>query len=569
MSVHRPAALALVFMAAWRPALAQPRPVLTSPASSFELRQPSAAIVTSDRVPLVVSDLAGADDWERVRFLRQVGATWVPIGDDADAARAIDASPRNHLHGATPRWSAEWDLGALSEGPHRLRVEAVGRDGTVGAFETDVSFDRTPPLPSFVNVVSGQRVSGVFTFQATTADEDVAFGQLDVYLASQASATQQGVGNVRQAEVGGTSNNGGRMFCAPTAAANALQRLNQANPMLFGTSTTQQVADMIASAMQTNPVTGTSGGTAPSLFDSTGGNLAAGLRAWLTSRGLGCDNAMGYTVTVVVRPTFAQYDAQIRAGQAVLVAISDVDGKGNPVGAHVLTGTGTSPGAHGTPNRAAFVDPRTGTSTGATGWSDPSGAGNVSRLDLNGGRAVLGMVYVCPKEDADAAPAGSPGSDGEIVRIEEGLVTPGVSDYGTWDTAMVHDGFYLVRATARDAAGNQGSALALVHVDNLDPEPALTGVGASGVLAGRLALGVEDLAASEDASILEITLEPEGGDFGVLVGRDDDSSDGLSVDVVTARLPQGPGTLRATVTDAGGRVGTGALAVTVASHGRP
>ncbi len=194
-----------------------------------------------------------------------------------------------------------------------------------------VQVDSVPSIPTFTNLTPLQPVSGTFDFVLAAPDAEPVSLSLALRLSTRRGRrfNQRGLGSERQEDVSRNAATGCNNNCGPTAAKNALHRLAELDPRIYAHPTaadrTLRMARRLAETMMTDIETGT-------LFD----DVVSGLRQYLTERGVGCENATGYTVTEfrmrtreggnTLRPAGAtfdwdEYEEEMRGEEAVSLLI--------------------------------------------------------------------------------------------------------------------------------------------------------------------------------------------------------------------------------------------------------
>lgn len=133
----------------------------------------------------------------------------------------------------------------------------------------------------------------------------------------------------------------------------------------------------------------------------------------------------------------------------------------------------------------------------------------------------------------------------------------------SWDSTNVANGSHVIRALARDAAGNVGqSAPVTVTVANTTPqEPSAPTVTITAPAPGATVTGTVTVTASVSAAVAGVRFTLDGANLGA-----EDTSAPYAVSWVTSSATNAQHTLRAIARSAGGQTSTsGAVVVTVAN----
>lgn len=471
-----------------------PNPYFTSPSNDefMATLDPGLVKVYDNFVDVRVIDLTEENDITHTLFeFSWDGVEWFSIEDDYnDGFEGIQFSgdngqaSTNALGGSG--WNAIWDTTPLEEGYYFLRATLYDQATQQATTEIMVHYDPTPPFinldqePTVNEKILGP-LSGTVFFNATTMDEDPALFILEYINASRPLIDQQGLGDASQENVGPSNTQGTPQtdddqnnFCAPTSAANALWRLAQNDPAFLNNnaggqySNATEMAKQLANDTKTDPVNGTATD-----------DFTNGLKKYLKDRNLdGNYTVKPHIAKVGSRgPWWSDVGEALRQGEAVIMLK-------------------VQPGVDGTVGTSDDVGHY---EAGKDAHPYPGGGGEVSVRDPEGPTDKSGQVKVVPKnngfegiwfdEDGDGEE-----DDGEVwYLIAFWEVSPNNSytwglqkveythlgeDFNPSDgfsvpveTQLIHDGFYLFRATMHDATGNVGMNRTTVYINNHAPNP--------------------------------------------------------------------------------------------------
>ena len=146
--------------------------------------------------------------------------------------------------------------------------------------------------------------------------------------------------------------------------------------------------------------------------------------------------------------------------------------------------------------------------------------------------------------------------------------TPGDGFTAGFDTTLLGDGLYDVRARATDVGGNPGtSAPRTTRVDNTQPTGSIT-APAGGATVGGPAVQLTAAAADGGSGVVSVTFEVKPFGAGAFAAVGTDTGAPYTVNWDSTAAPDGVAEIRALVTDAAGNVRTTAVvSVTVDSTG--
>jgi chitodextrinase len=122
-------------------------------------------------------------------------------------------------------WSIDWNTTGLAEGIYSVRVTMTDNIGQQGYFKKSLYYDPTPPMPELYQPSDGEEIRGVVTFEANTTASDIECMTLEYLNSSKPYVDQDDLGNLEQEKVGPNGKDGKNHFCEPTATANALWRI--------------------------------------------------------------------------------------------------------------------------------------------------------------------------------------------------------------------------------------------------------------------------------------------------------------------------------------------------------
>ncbi|MFQ6093788.1 MAG: thrombospondin type 3 repeat-containing protein, partial [bacterium] len=459
-------------------------------------------------------------------------AIWWPIGLDT-----VWATPPDSLTGAVTDgffgWDFRCDWTGMAEGVYYLKVTLTDSSGQEWVAVQDIYFEPTPPIPRSVQPAYLQEISGVHPFSVETDDDDVLSLRMEYLVGSHVYHSQNGLGNLTQ---------GHSPTCAATAAANALNRLNSADDgsLFGGTDSTDLAAARNALISDI--------GRPP-----TEDNIRAGLNKFLKRRGLGCSNDGGYTVSDPIRrPTWEQYNDQIRRGEAVILLIGRSRGGSDLDNGHAVAGAGADADPSTGYTGAAVNDPNTGYSTGGIPWrTDRNGWGHIQMP--SGWRTVWSMITVSSKQDSVNRSDVYEFNDEPYCHV---FTDNNSSDgfQGDWNTNDVRDGFHYVRLEMADEAGLVGRSYTFVYVNNHDPLPILKEPDPAVPFSGVVDLVITDGLESEDLKVVSASYF-DGIDWTPIGEDTTQQDDGWRIPWDTRPLPDGPYQVQILGQDFGGRQG--------------
>jgi hypothetical protein len=481
------------------------------------------------------------------------------------------------------------------------------RIGQIGEHQREVYYDPTPPIPRIDSPSYKEKINGSAEFSVTTADEDIVHWNLEYYNGSAPSFNQEGLGDVEQDQVGPDGKDGKPRYCAPTAAANSLWRLAQANANLTnGTDAKgnswsdyihKNIKDLIKK-YKDDPAykkeiedfyddNYSAPGfqyTGESYFDNEGNLNEVGLAMILACK-MGTDpnngtkvemvdkgikdflkeegvlveenvsakNGVGYTFTSyrIGSESGAQwehYEEEMRKNESVTITIYKYKGNGpdgipgtaddeTEGGGHDLSGKDGRP--HNATHHIASFRDTNGADIEVRWWDNMIFYGGAWYI-------VYEVRSVSLQTTVGWIPIGETTSPQNII----------------WDTTEVHNGFYVVRATMTDDAGNIGRDTIVVEVDNTIPMPEIINPSDGDMISGTVYIVVEEISGQADVDYCDFEHSIDGSTW-TYIGTDKDGGDGWSISWDTTEVECGNYFIRATMVDVGGDEGYNMIEVTV------
>ena len=162
--------------------------------------------------------------------------------------------------------------------------------------------------------------------------------------------------------------------------------------------------------------------------------------------------------------------------------------------------------------------------------------------------------------------------NGNEDEADGGWILIGVDEDGSdgwwvdWDTVALPDCCYIIRATMEDASGQTGSTQVHVALSNHPPQPVITNPADGDILSGTVSIKEEDTSFDEGRDIIANIFEyyydancngeVDDGNEWMLIGIDEDGSDGWRVEWDTTELPDCCYIIRATMVDKHGLEGS-------------
>ena len=223
-------------------------------------------------------------------------------------------------------------------------------------------------------------------------------------------------------------------------------------------------------------------------------------------------------------------------------------------GSHTLAATVTDSGG------------RTATSSITATVSNGASALRVAMTTPSAGATVSGVVWVTVWVDGATAPSTVTLSvSGTVVKSQTSSSMPMTLD---WDSRLTSDGIKTLTVSARDAAGNTGSASLSVTVANgTTPPPPLTARFTSpangATVSGTVTVGMEVGGASGASNTFRLTID------GTLASTQTVAGTTASFAWNTSALANGSHTLALSASDAAGRTVTATITVTVQNTTSP
>ncbi|OLD96931.1 MAG: hypothetical protein AUG80_12850 [Candidatus Rokubacteria bacterium 13_1_20CM_4_68_9] len=236
------------------------------------------------------------------------------------------------------------------------------------------------------------------------------------------------------------------------------------------------------------------------------------------------------------------------------VTASFVGGLSVAITAHTLAATVTDSGG------------RTATSSITATVSNGASALRVAMTTPSAGATVSGVVWVTVWVDGATAPSTVTLSvSGTVVKSQTSSSMPMTLD---WDSRLTSDGTKTLTVSARDAAGNTGSASLSVTVANgTTPPPPLTARFMSpangATVSGTVTVGMEVGGASGASNTFRLTID------GTLASTQTVAGTTASFAWNTSALANGSHTLALSASDAAGRTVTATITVTVQNTTSP
>jgi|GEM_PF-5457109 len=414
------------------------------------------------------------------------GVNWTYVGVDYDGSEPTIGGELARASDWGDGWSVYWDTSDMEEGLYHIRVEMYGLEG-IGATQISVYLDPTPPLPEIRTPPDEDVVCGSVQLSTYSDDEDISR-----VLWEYSNKTQYYEKDIEEKiQFHYCRNIDGRNLseacCGPTSAASCLKYwATHGYPDITGNGTINQsqLVNGLAKLMRTDE-----NGT-------TDSNFKKGIEDYLNERGCGCNNPNGLRVGVETnksRLTFARYRDELEANREDVLWGYEWNYNNNTTGHWVVgrsvNNTRRSDGSH----EVAIMCPTFGNVSNVSMYDN----GTLYRPDVvSRWRYPSMMVTVSEK-----------GSYESSVWVEIANVTDPAGGWAaTWDTTETADGYYFIRATAVDRAGNEGTDTIVVRVDNaaLPPKGDLNGDGettaADAVIALAIAAGSHPFNALADVS---------------------------------------------------------------------
>ncbi|MHC1574731.1 MAG: dockerin type I domain-containing protein [Candidatus Methanogasteraceae archaeon] len=414
------------------------------------------------------------------------GVNWTYISVDCDGSEPTVGGELARASDWGDGWSVYWDTSDMEEGLYHIRVEMYGLEG-IGAAQISIYLDPTPPMPEIRTPLDEDVVCGSVQLSTYSADEDISR-----VLWEYSNKTQYYEKDIeKKIQFHYCRNIDGRnlseVCCGPTSAASCLKYWathGYSSITGNGTINQSQLVNRLARLMKTDE-----NGT-------TDSNFKKGIEDYLNERGCGCSNPHGLRVGVETnksRLTFARYRDELEANREDVLWGYEWNYNNNTTGHWVVgksvNNTRRADGSH----EVDIMCPTFGNVSNVSMYDN----GTLYRPDVMGRwRYPSIMVTVSEK-----------GSYESPVWVEIANVTDPAGGWAaTWDTTDIADGYYFIRATAVDRAGNEGTDTMVVRVDNaaLPPKGDLNGDGeitaADAVIALAIAAGSYPFDALADVS---------------------------------------------------------------------
>ena len=433
------------------------------------------------------------EDVTSVAFEYSANATdWNVIGTDTDP-RPDPPITEDPISGVVPGysgWNVIWDTSALSEGKYSVRATVSHSSGPPSQGIREVYFTPAPPTPQILGPAFLEVVRGRFEVSATTSSPSIQSMDLEILAGSDGRVEQKGF-NLGS----GSSDLWPSSFCAPSGAAQAIWRLAGKNKGLLtvgegaaavidqgkkkygleGFPDGEFVQEgkltfkglMVVLAVMMGTETQEKNGATPI------GNIKTGIEKFLKQQKLNCQNADGYTVKHLFKPTFQQYETELRQGESLIInqAKWKNSGRDQKAGtrddgteeAHVVVGADSAADPGKKENKASFLDTCAGQDLGEWNWRDnDANAGGFSTISSDLWQyQITDLFSISPKNKKDI-PDDTPG-----VPVPGGTDRDGGDGWRVpSDSSDIDDGFYLLGVTMTDAAGNWGQDFTTVYVNN-------------------------------------------------------------------------------------------------------
>jgi len=359
------------------------------------------------------------------------GQCWHLIGEDDDGtATTFSTTENTYQHNW---WHVKWDLSPYKweyqEGWYLVRATMIDREENIGEDVIEVYFDPTPPIPQLEGLEDHTVFLGPREISCATLDEDIASVVWEVQ--PKLLYYTKGIPHLDQHDYGVGQANNGNMYCAPTGSAACLKwwsdhgytKLTEdldGNPL-----TDTGLVEGLADAMGTSSISGTSGA-----------GIFAGLRQWITDRGL----LLTVTEHATINPTTIRNELENCKEDVILGILW------NTGGGHIVTANSIAnfTNADGTTD-IDVMNPWVGGIVDIT--MEPNG--DVHWPGKNGVQDAALMATVSPIRVQMARIPWIP--IGEELTIQ-------------WDPTQFKPGLYLLRATMTDRMGNQCSSQIVARV---------------------------------------------------------------------------------------------------------
>lgn len=407
---------------------------------------PSSNSLVYDNTTIWAGEASGRDV-SYARFSYSVdGVNWTYIGVDDDGSEPTVGGELARASDWGDGWSVYWDTPCMEEGLYYIRVEMYGLEG-IGTAQISVYLEPTPPIPEIRTPLCEDVVCGSVQLSTYSADEDVSR-----VLWEYSNKTEYYEKDIEEKiqfhycrNISGK--NLSRVCCGPTAAASCLKYWDvhgYSNITGNGTVNQSELVERLARLMGTD-----ANGTKDS-------NFKKGIEDYLKECGYGCDNPHGLKVGIETnksRLTFARYRDELEANREDVLWGYEWDNntRGHWVTGRSVNNTRRADGSH----EVDIMCPTYGNVSNVSMYEN----GSLYRPDVNGWRNASVMVTVSEKGSFE-----SPGWV-EITNV----TSPAGGWAATWDTTEVADGYYFIRATMVDEAGNEGGDIIVIRVDNAPP----------------------------------------------------------------------------------------------------
>ena len=407
---------------------------------------PSSNSLVYDNITLWAGEASGRDvSYARFSYSAD-GVNWTYIGVDDDGSEPTVGGELARASDWGDGWSVYWDTPCMEEGLYYIRVEMYGLEG-IGTAQISVYLEPTPPIPEIRTPLCEDVVCGSVQLSTYSADEDVSR-----VLWEYSNKTEYYEKDIEEKiqfhycrNISGK--NLSRVCCGPTAAASCLKYWDvhgYSNITGNGTVNQSELVERLARLMGTD-----ANGTKDS-------NFKKGIEDYLKECGYGCDNPHGLKVGIETnksRLTFARYRDELEANREDVLWGYEWDNntRGHWVTGRSVNNTRRADGSH----EVDIMCPTYGNVSNVSMYEN----GSLYRPDVNGWRNASVMVTVSEKGSFE-----SPGWV-EITNV----TSPAGGWAATWDTTEVADGYYFIRATMVDEAGNEGGDIIVIRVDNAAP----------------------------------------------------------------------------------------------------
>ena len=414
--------------------------------------------------------------------------------------------------------SITWDSTSVGDGPVQLQVRATDPAGnTTTSAQTTVTVDNNAPSPTVDD--PGAAISGTPMLSAST-DADTATVAFEERV--QGAATWTSLATV------------GPPFHTPFATGSLTDGTYELRAIATdgaghtGTSPVRTVVvdNTLPTGSITQPSAGQIIGGPNSQLQATASDAGAGVQSVEYQYTLAGTNGWTSIATVTSAPYDTTWDATAVATNDYDLRILVTDNAGN-----VRTTTPVTVHVDSTAPTTTFNDPGT------------SLTGTVALSATTAGPGAVSVSF-------EVSPAGA--------NTWQTISTDNTSPWtGSFDTSIVPDGLYDIRARAVDAVGNVGTSVRTnIRIDNTAPSIGATSPADGEVVSAATSITLDE---SELATLSNVKLDGLSTVVPTITGT--------HVDFATGTLADGPHTLSATLTDLTGKTSPILLHFTVYTPG--